>query len=80
MARGTPVVASGIAACREACGAAATYVRNPMDSAGFRDAILELLGDRERYAAAVREGLARAQRHSHARFRQELQALYGAIA
>jgi len=76
MARGTPVVASGIAACREACGEAATYVIDPMDSGGFRDAVLALLQDRERYVAAVRSGLAQARQHSDSRFRTGLEAMY----
>jgi glycosyltransferase involved in cell wall biosynthesis len=79
MARGTPVVASGIAACREACGDAATYVADPMDSGGFRDAVLTLLEDRERYLAAVRNGLAQARRHSDARFGAGLEAMYRAL-
>ncbi len=79
MARGTPVVASGIAACREACGDAATYVSDPMDSGGFRDAVLALLRDRERYLAAVQSGLAQAGRHSDSHFQAGLEAMYRAL-
>lgn len=76
MSAGTPVVAAGIPACREACGDAALFVNDPLDVAGFSNKLQSLLGDRELYKQMVERGQARSQIHTITTFSYGLVDLY----
>lgn len=76
MAMGTPAVVADIPPCREACGDAALFVDPPTDVTRLRDAVLELLGDRERYAEIVERSLVQATVHDPERFGAAMAGLY----
>ena len=76
MSAGTPVVAAGIPACREACGNAALFVDDPLDAGRFCCELHALLSDRELYKQRVQLGLLKSTEHSASSFSHEIKKLY----
>ncbi|MFN5116762.1 MAG: glycosyltransferase family 4 protein [Cyanobacteriota bacterium] len=76
MAMGTPAVVADIPPCREACGDAALFVDPPTDVTRLRDAVLHLLGDRDRYGEIVQRSLVQASVHDPEQFGTAMAGFY----
>ena len=72
MSYGAPVIASPIAPCREACGTAAAYMDDPLDSVSLARNLSELLADVDRANDLISAGFAQARKYSSLQFAADL--------
>ena len=80
MSYGAPVVASPIPSCKEACGSAALYVDNPLDSVSLSRHLTDIMNNLECANDLMRQGFARARRYNVQRFASDLSAGYRQLA
>lgn len=72
MSYGAPVIASPISPCREACGAAASYMDDPLDSVSLAYKLNELLTDYDRASDLIYAGFDQASKYSSLQFATDL--------
>lgn len=72
MSFGAPVVASPIQPCKEACGSAALYMTDPLDSISLADNLQHILSTPELSEQLTRNGFEQAKKYNAEQFADEL--------
>ena len=79
MSFGAPVVASPIQPCKEACGTAALYMTDPLDSISLADNLQHMLSTPELSEQLIKNGFEQAKKYNVGQFADELFKGYGKI-
>jgi len=72
MSYGAPVIASPIPPCKEACGSAALFMKDPFDSASMAMNLMDLLTDYDRAEDLVLAGFDQVKKYSSTKFADDL--------
>lgn len=72
MSYGVPVVTSPIQPCQEACGSAALYIANPLDSISMSEHLDDVIKNPDYADDLIRKGFGRARRYNARRFASDL--------